>query len=134
MSDDLSLGTLLRRAGPPELAKNFPGVQVDDPRLLAVLPADAPLLVLHEGTLHAEGPVWDGKRGILYWSDVPNRRLLSLHPDGRVETVLDGTFFMNGNALDAEGRLVHCEHGRRCISRSAEPGAQPGSMAATGGR
>ena len=126
MSDhDPSLGTLLHRAGPPEAAKGFPGVQVDDPRLAAVLPVDAPLLVLHEGTLHAEGPVWDGARGILYWSDVPNRRLLALHPDGRVETALDGTFFMNGNALDADGRLVHCEHGRRCISRSAEPGIQP---------
>ena len=126
MSDhDPSLGTLLRRAGPPEPAKGFPGVQVDDPRLAAVLPADARLLVLHEGTLHAEGPVWDGSRGILYWSDVPNRRLLALHPDGRVETALDGTHFMNGNALDADGRLVHCEHGRRCISRSAEPGIQP---------
>ena len=126
MSDhDLNLGTLLRRAGPPQPAKNFPGVQVDDPRLLDVLPVDAPLLVLHEGTLHAEGPVWDGTRGILYWSDVPNRRLLSLHSNGRVETALDGTFFMNGNALDVEGRLVHCEHGRRCISRSAEPGVQP---------
>ena len=122
---DLSLGTLLRRAGPPESAKDFPGVQVDDPRLAAVLPAEAPLLVLHEGTLHAEGPVWDKRRSILYWSDVPNRRLLALHPGGRVETALDGTFFMNGNAINAEGHLVHCEHGRRCISRSAEPGPQP---------
>lgn len=122
---DLNLGRLLRRPGPPKTAKDFPGVQVDDPRLAAVLPNGAGLLVLHEGTLHAEGPVWDDARGLLFWSDVPNRRLLSLHHDGRVETALDGTFFMNGNAIDAEGRLVHCEHGRRCISRSAVPGQQP---------
>ena len=32
---------------------------------------------------------------------------------------------MNGNALDADGRLVHCEHGRRCISRSNVLGQQP---------
>ena len=122
---DLSLGRLLRRPGPPLPVKDFPGVQVDAPRLASVLPAEAELLVLHEGTLHAEGPVWDGTRGLLFWSDVPNRRLLSLHPDGRVETTLDGTFFINGNALEADGHLVHCEHGRRCISRSAAPGAQP---------
>lgn len=122
---NLSLGRLLRRPGPPKPAKDFPGVQVDDSRLGAVLPAGAGLLVLHEGTLHAEGPVWDQARGLLFWSDVPNRRLLSLHPDGRVETALDGTFFINGNAIDAEGCLVHCEHGRRCISRSAAPGEQP---------
>ena len=36
---------------------------------------------------------------------------------------IDGTFFMNGNALDAEGRLVHCEHGRRGISRSEDDGS-----------
>ncbi len=122
---DLSLGRVLRRPGPPQPAEGFPGVQVDDPRLAAVLAADAALLVLHEGTLHAEGPVWDPARGVLFWSDVPNRRLLSLQPDGGVETALDGTFFMNGNAIDAQGRLVHCEHGRRCISRSGTPGEQP---------
>lgn len=121
----LGLGRLLRRPGPPKLAEEFPGVQLDDPRLAAVLASEAALLVLHEGTLHAEGPVWDEARGILFWSDVPNRRLLSLYPDGRVETALDGTFFMNGNAIDACGHLVHCEHGRRCISRSSKPGAQP---------
>ena len=31
---------------------------------------------------------------------------------------IDGTYFINGNALQPDGRLVHCEHGRRCISRS----------------
>lgn len=45
MSDhDLSLGTLLRRAGPPKPAKGFPGVQADDPRLAAVLPANTHLI------------------------------------------------------------------------------------------
>jgi gluconolactonase len=52
------------------------------------------------------------------WSDVPNRRVLGWYPDGHVEVLIDRTFFINGNALDACGRLVHCEHGRRCISRS----------------
>jgi gluconolactonase len=54
---DFSLGRLLRRPGHPEPAKDFPGVQVDDPRLADVLPATVALLVLHESTLHAEGPV-----------------------------------------------------------------------------
>ncbi len=75
-------------------------------------------------TLHGEGPVWHPAEGCLYWSDVPNRRLLQWHPDdGRVTVAIDGTYFMNGNALGADGRLVHCEHGRRCISRSNSDGA-----------
>ncbi len=134
MPDDTALlpGRLLRRAGPPEPVAGFAGVQIDDPRLAEVLSADAPLLCLYEGTLHGEGPVWDPAAGRLAWSDVPNRRLLGWHPDGHVEVLIDGTYFMNGNALDAEGRLVHCEHGRRCISRSpagpltdAHGGAEP---------
>ncbi len=128
MTENASLlpGRLLRRAGPPEPVANFAGVQIDDPRLAQVLAADAPLLRLYEGTLHGEGPIWDTARGRLVWSDVPNRRLLAWHPDGHVEVAIDGTYFMNGNALDAEGRLVHCEHGRRCISRSHDGGDRNG--------
>ena len=62
--------------------------------------------------------MWDPARDRLLWSDVPNRRLLSWCPDGRVEVAIDATFFMNGNARLPGGDFVHCEHGRRCISRS----------------
>ena len=125
MTKDSSLlpGRLLRKAGPPELVEQFPGVQIDDPRLAQVLSPSAKLLRLYEGTLHAEGPVWHPTENYLYWSDVPNRRLLQWHPDdGRVTVAIDGTYFMNGNALGTDGRLVHCEHGRRCISRSNADG------------
>ncbi len=124
MTEDASLlpGRVLRRAGPPQPLETFRGVQIDDPRLAEVLSPDAPLLNLYEGTVHGEGPVWMPADGCLYWSDVPNRRLLQWHPDGQVTVAIDGTWFMNGNAIDAEGRLVHCEHGRRCISRSGRDG------------
>ena len=128
MSNDVSLlpGRLLRAAGPPKPVQDFPGVQIHDERLAGILSGDAPLRCLYEGTLHGEGTIWDGANDRLCWSDVPNRRLLAWHPDGHVDVVIDGTFFMNGNALDAEGRLVHCEHGRRCISRSNDAGeAEP---------
>lgn len=116
--DTLLPGRLLRRAGAPKPVAKFQGVQIDDPRLAEVLSPKAELLTLYEGTLHGEGPVWEPARNRLLWSDVPNRRLLAWHPDGTVMVALDGTYFMNGNAIEADGRLVHCEHGRRCISRS----------------
>ena len=124
MENDTSLlpGRLLRRAGPPKPVKPFQGVQIDDPRLAEVLSPDAELLCLYEGTLHGEGPAWEPARNRLVWSDVPNRRLLGWHPDGHVDVVIDGTCFMNGNALEGSGALVHCEHGRRCISRSEGDG------------
>ena len=117
-SHSLLPGRLLRRTGPPQFVDGFRGVQIDDKRLASVVGPRTPLLRLYEGTLHGEGPVWQPAQDRLLWSDVPNRRLLGWYPDGHVEVVIDGTYFMNGNALDGQGRLVHCEHGRRCISRS----------------
>ncbi len=117
--DPLAIGRLMRRAGLPEPTEPFPGVQIDDGRLAAVLAPDARLLTLYEGTLHGEGTCWDAPRGRLVWSDVANRRLLAWRPDGEVTVAIDATAFMNGNALGPDGSLFHCEHGRRCISRSA---------------
>lgn len=128
MTEDASLlpGRLLRRAEPPKKLDNFTGVEVHDPRLEEVLSSDAEPVILYQFTLHGEGPIWDAPNGRLAWSDVPNRRLLGWYPDGRVEVVIDNTEFMNGNALGADGVLVHCEHGRRCISRSdGRGGATP---------
>ena len=122
---DLLPGRLLRRIGPQEAVENFRGVQFDDDRLLAALSGSAKLLKLYEGTIHGEGPAWQVTRQRLVWSDVPNRRLLGWYPDGHVEVLIDGTWFMNGNAVEADGMLIHCEHGRRCISRGGDYGSQP---------
>ena len=105
--------------------KEWRGVQINDGRLADVLMPDAPLLVLHEGTIHGEGPAWQPDRDRLLWSDVPNRRLLGWYPDGRVEVAIEGTWFMNGNAVATDGTTYHCEHGRRCVSRGGHDGSQP---------
>jgi gluconolactonase len=122
---DLHPTRLLRHAEPPNVVKSFRGVQTDDDRLVKVLSKDAPLLQLYEGTIHGEGPVWEPLRERLVWSDVPNRRLLGWYQDGRVEVLIDGTWFMNGNAIEQDGVLVHCEHGRRCISRGGDYDHEP---------
>ncbi|WP_420605382.1 SMP-30/gluconolactonase/LRE family protein [Novosphingopyxis sp.] len=122
---NLEPGRLLRRAGAADEIAGFRGVQCDDDRLADLLSPDAPLLKLYEGTLHGEGPVWQVMHGRLVWSDVPNRRLLGWYPDGHVEVLIDGTWFMNGNAVEADGGLVHCEHGRRCISRGGDYDTAP---------
>ena len=127
MDDDHLLPSrVLRRPGAPDPVAAFTGVQIDDDRLAAVLSPDARLLILYEGALHSEGPVWQPSHNRLLWSDVSNRRLLAWYANGQVEATIDPTFFINGNALAGDGRLVHCEHARRCISLS-EPdlAAQP---------
>ncbi len=123
--EDLLPTRLLRRPGSATPVPLWRGVQIDDYRLAAVIAPDARLMTLYEGTLHGEGPAWQAKRGRLIWSDVPNRRLLGWYSDGRVEVVIDGTWFMNGNAIEDDGTLVHAEHGRRCISRGGDDERQP---------
>ncbi len=122
---ELRPGRTLRYSGPPDAIANCRGVQIDDDRLRAVLPRESVLLNLYEGTIHGEGPVWQAAQERLAWSDVPNRRLLGWYQDGHVEVLIDGTWFMNGNAIEANGTLVHCEHGRRCISRGGDYESQP---------
>ena len=122
MRDTSVTGTLLRRPGPPKVLSDTNKAVIDDPRLLDVLDPDTPLLCLYEHATFSEGVVWDAPRQRLVWSDVDGRRVLGWYPDGHVEAVIDATDFINGNAVDRDGRLVHCEHGRRCISRSDQPG------------
>ena len=115
---------LLRRPGAARPLADFAGVQIDDDRLASVLAPDSTPVVLYEGALHAEGPVW--LPGRLMFSDVPNRRVLGwFAEDGRVEVLIEGSWFINGNALLADGRVVHCEHGRRCISIGGDYDSEP---------
>lgn len=122
---ELRPGRLLRKPGIPQIIKNFSGVQIDVPLLAEVVSADTPLLVLYQGTVHGEGPVWEQTNERLVWSDVPNRRVLEWRTDGRVEVLIDKTNFINGNAVEADGTLIHCEHGRRCISRGGDYDSEP---------
>ena len=101
---------LLRHPGTPNPVERINGVQIDDARLAEVLSPDAGLLCLYDQTLHGEGTIWDTANDRLIWSDVKGRRVMAWYPDGRVEVVIDATPFINGNALDRDGRLIHCEH------------------------
>ena len=97
---------------------DFWAFRIDDQRLAEVLSPDARPVTLHgkalsiarvpSGSLHTKG----------CFGRTSPTAACSPGREGRVEVEIDPTFFMNGNALAADGTLVHCEHGRRCISRS----------------
>ena len=72
----------------------------------------------------AEGPVYVPAGRYLVWSDIPNDRMLRW--DEATEAV--GVFrqpagYTNGNTLDAEGRMLSCEHGGRRVSRTEHDGS-----------
>ena len=57
------------------------------------------------------------------WSDIPNDRMMrwSISEGASVFRVPAG--YTNGNYRDRQGRLVSCEHGNRCISRTEAAGS-----------
>ncbi|MBT9605470.1 SMP-30/gluconolactonase/LRE family protein [Microbacterium sp.] len=96
--------------------------RVYDERLRAVIAPEARLLSLFSDATWAEGPVWWERERMLVFSDVVGRRTLGWREDGSVVAVVDPSAFSNGNAVDAEGRLLHAEHGRRALSRTDDRG------------
>ncbi len=107
-----------------------------DPRLDAIVPADAVIEVLSEGHEWVEGPVWVPQLQSILYSDIPNNAVyrwsegeeasLWLQPAGFTgEVPREGESGSNGLALDAEGRLVLAQHGDRRIARMNAPWDAP---------
>ena len=111
-----------------------------DPKLDELIAPNQSIEVLASGFEWAEGPVWvpaDQQRdagGYLLFSDIPNNRIVKYQPAGSVTTFLEPSGYTgddkftgaepgtNGLMLDAQGRLVMCAHGDRCIKRMDDEG------------
>lgn len=98
-------------------------IEVFDPRIESVVRADAALERLCTGAIWSEGPVWLDARQTLAWSDIPNNRMLAWSQAAGMTVFRAPSHFANGNTLDREGRIVTCEHGRRCVSRTGHDGS-----------
>src|SRR6266513_2195785 len=79
---------------------------------------------LYTGCRWAEGPVYFAAGRYLVWSDIPNDRMLRWdETTGAVGTFRHPAGYANGGTLDAEGRLISCEHGNRRVSRTEHDGS-----------
>ncbi|WP_244472275.1 SMP-30/gluconolactonase/LRE family protein [Methylobacterium sp. Leaf108] len=100
-----------------------PILRADDPGFSAVVDPGAQLRTLYAGGRWCEGPCFAPALGGLVFSDVRSNRMLVLGEDGEARTFRDPSNNANGNTLDAQGRLVTCEHrGRRVVRREADGG------------
>ncbi len=89
-----------------------------DPRFNALFVGHAKLEKLWTGSRWAEGPVYVPAAKALIWSDIPNDRLLRYdEPSGHVSVFESPCGYHNGHSLDAQGRIIACEHGGRRVSR-----------------
>jgi sugar lactone lactonase YvrE len=69
-----------------------------------------------EGFKFTEGPVWSWKDKALYFSDIPNNRIMKWTEGEGVSVLLEPTGKSNGLAIDREDRLVACESEGRRVS------------------
>ena len=102
-----------------------------DPRFPHLIQPPAVLEKLWTGGRWTEGPVWFGDSRTVVFSDIPNDRMLAWSQGG-IAGGTDGSgsvrefrapaHYSNGNTRDREGRLITCEHGRRCVSRTEYDG------------
>ena len=107
-------------------------IERTDAALDEILSPDAKIEVLAEGFDWSEGPVWVAEHDFLLFSDIPPNRIyqwkegdsisLYLHPAGYSgSTGREGEPGSNGLVIDAEGRLVLCQHGDRRMARMDAP-------------
>ena len=68
-----------------------------------------------------EGPAWHPD-GSVYFSDIANNRIMRLTPDGDVRVFRTPSGKANGLLFDHQGRLIACEGGNRCVTRTEKDG------------
>jgi gluconolactonase len=114
----MTLGTIVRK----------------DPKFDALIPKDAKIEVLAGGFKWSEGPVWDKKNSVLFFTDIPNNRVMKWSPkDGLTEFLKPSGYTgkaefkgpepgANGLTFDAAGNLILCQHGDRRVARLAPDG------------
>ena len=110
------------------------GILRVDPRLDALVPPDAVIEKVADGYMFTEGPVWDRFSDTLFFSDVRGNAVYQWSETDGPGTLLDpvfegdreglGLISTNGLTLDANNRLIMCEHGNRRISRLEADGSR----------
>jgi gluconolactonase len=100
----------------------------EDPKLDELLANDAKIEVIASGFDWAEGPIWVKNGGYLLFSDIPQNRIMKWKEGPGISLFMKPSGYTgitdygaepgsNGLTIDAQGRLVACEHGDRRISR-----------------
>jgi gluconolactonase len=73
-----------------------------------------PIRKVASGLSFTEGPAWDGV-GKLYFTDIPNNRILRVNESGEVQVFLEPSGHCNGLMFDGAGNLLACEMDGRLL-------------------
>ncbi len=72
-----------------------------------ILDPEATIERVATGNRFTEGPAL-GPDGTLYWSDIPNARIMQLDAEGKMSVFLEPPGATNGLLFDQQGRLLMC--------------------------
>ncbi|TWT78559.1 Gluconolactonase precursor [Posidoniimonas polymericola] len=122
-----------RAVDPPE---SIGEIEVVDQAAEQLIDPSATIEVLATDFEWSEGPVWLRDQGCVLFSDIPRNSIfkwkegeglsLYLKPSGYTgETPRGGEPGSNGLMIDAQGRLVMCQHGDAQVARMAAPLSAP---------
>ncbi|MGC4942557.1 SMP-30/gluconolactonase/LRE family protein [Kribbella sp. DT2] len=101
----------------------------------AKIAGDEYLERLYDAGRWLEGPVYVPAWRSLVFSDIPNDRLLRWdEQSGRVSVFREPSGNVNGNTLDAQGRLISCSQGDRQVVRTEHDGSRTVLASHLGGR
>jgi gluconolactonase len=100
-------------------------VQVKSPAMRELVSEDAELERLGTGYAFGEGPIWNPD-GFFLFSDMPGDTRRRWDERGGVSTVASPSNKGNGMTLDADGRLIVCEHSTSSVVRMDPDGTGAG--------
>ncbi|MEG0379234.1 MAG: SMP-30/gluconolactonase/LRE family protein, partial [Eubacterium sp.] len=70
-----------------------------------------------QGFTFIEGGIWSKSKQSLIFNDIPESKTYEYTPGQPPVLIRENTHKANGNAYDAEGNIIVCEHVRSCISK-----------------
>lgn len=96
-----------------------------DKRFRKLVFANSHVDKLWTGARWTEGPAYLAAGKYLIWSDIPNDRVMRWdETSGEVSVFEHPCRNQNGHFVDAQGRLVSCEHRARAVSRIEPDGSR----------
>lgn len=107
---------------PTEPVPAAEAMEVVEPRFHTFLPDNAWLETLATGFRWLEGPIWMGDWNCLLFQDLPDDRTMRWDEATGSSVFRHPCAYANGQTRDAEGRLVACWHGDRCLFVSERDG------------
>ena len=111
-------------------------IEILDPAALELVDPDAKIERLATGFQWSEGPVWIGEGGFVVFSDVPRNTVFKWQEGQGLSVYLKPSGYTgapfenrepgsNGLTLDAQGRLLLCQHGDHRVAMMDAPTSTP---------